>query len=454
MTDQRFDAPEVAASDAPGSDAGGQEQPHATDAGRIAQAGTSILRDYQTRAVADVEQAFGAARRVLLVCPTGGGKTVIGAELVRRHLEAGDRVAWFAHRRELVRQARDRLPGRVGVVLAGEAADPEASVQVLGTFTAARREALPDAGLVVVDEAHHVRAETWTALLDRYPEAKIVGLTATPQRGDGKGLGDAFETIVHGPSVKALIKLGHLVPIDIIAPTSARSALAEDPVTAWVTHAPKRPGFLFASTVADSLLYADGFGVEGINAAHVDAATPPEERAEAIAAFRRGEVQILCSVGVFTEGVDLPRAEVCCLARGADHAGTFLQMAGRVLRPHPGKARALLLDLRGVVHRHGRPDADRIWDLSDRPAGPSRDGDGTGEGRRETLIRRTVLRLLANTAGEESAEDKLRFLAHARARQAAQKYKPGWAAHRFRERFGDWPPRGWERWIDSVGGAA
>jgi len=320
-------------------------------------------RDYQVRAVEQCRVAYRrGARAVLLVVPTGGGKTVIGSMVVAGAVARGRRVLWLAGRRELVDQAAARLPGHVGVIMAGRELDRDAPVQVASLDTVVGRDIEP-ADLVVYDEAHHAVAATSRQVLEAHPRAYVLGLTATPVRSDGVALGDVFQALVQGPSVRELVAAGHLVPSEVLAPKRLHGTLSEDPVAAWRNYGDGRPGFAFHATVEASRAFVGELQAAGVTAAHVDSSTPLGIRARAVEAFRQGEVECLSSVHVFTEGVDVPRASLCLLARGCGNAGTYLQMVGRVLRPHPGKHTARIIDLRGVVHEHGLPDDDREWSL-------------------------------------------------------------------------------------------
>jgi len=322
-------------------------------------------RDYQVKAVEDCRQAYrDGARSVLLVVPTGGGKTVIGSLVVAGAIAKGRRVLWLAGRRELVDQAASRMPVAAGVVMAGRALDIDAPIQVASIDTLAARGSIPPADLVVIDEAHHATAATWRAVIDAQPEAMILGLTATPVRSDGAALGDVFDALVLGPTIRRLIDDGHLVPTHVLGPETPGRALAMDPAAAWLRYGQGKPGFAFHRLVSESQAFVAQLVDRGIGAAHVDGNTPPKMREAAVAAFREGSIECLSSVGVFTEGVDVPRAEVCLLARGCDHAGLYLQMVGRVMRPYRGKHAATVVDLRGCFHRLGLPDVEREWSLS------------------------------------------------------------------------------------------
>lgn len=424
------------------------------------------LRGYQERCVEDLEASYRTGvKRVVLVLSTGGGKTAIGAHAAARVVGRGRRVLWLAHRRELVDQAADRQVAPAGVVMAGRR-PVDAPIQVASVDTLAARGSHPPAAFIVVDEAHHATAETWRAIVAKYPGAWVLGLTATPERGDGTALGNVFEALVPGPSTPDLIELGHLVDCEVIAPDREGNHLACAPADAWQKWAQGSAGFIFAKTVAESEAIAAELRQRGIAAAHVDGETPKQARDRIVSRFRRGELDVLCSVYVFTEGIDLPRARVCLLARGCGHAGTYLQMVGRVLRPHPGKKRALLIDLKGVVHAHGLPTDARTYSLEGLAIGTDEKvppisqcpecgacwRSGTS---RECLrcsyelpppeaskvVERAIGRVQKVLRPNAGRDEKRKNLEKWRGIALERGYKPTWANVRFKAVYGHWPAR-------------
>lgn len=326
------------------------------------------LRPYQRDALERVRASFrGGNKAVCLVLPTGSGKTVLGTALVEAALAKSKRVLWVAGRRELIDQAASRMPTLAGIVMAGRKPNASSPVQVGSIDSLSSRDEYPPADLVVYDECQHVVSKTSRQLLNHYPGAHVLGLTATPERADGTALGDVFDEMVVGVTVRHLMDEGHLVECDCIGPAEESEALAQDPVKAWVAHSGGRPGFVFAKSVAHSQQIVAGLCAVGVLAAHVDGSTAKGKRDELIDGFRKGRLDVLSSVYVFTEGTDVPRAAVCLMARGFAHASSYLQCVGRVLRPAPGKDRALLIDLVGGVHQHGLVDDERIWSLDGEP---------------------------------------------------------------------------------------
>jgi DNA repair protein RadD len=346
------------------------------------------LREYQIRAIAGVHTAWNqGSRAVLLVAPTGSGKTRMGEELVYSEMAAGGCVLWIAHRRELIRQAADRLRSRfghldVGLIAPGEGLYLDSPIQVATVQTLLARDRRPEASLTVFDEAHHYIADDWKALAEAYPRARILGLTATPERQDGKPLGDVYSGLVVAESYSNLIKDGHLVPCRVYQPPDAMAGneLAQDPLVAWQRYAEGSSTFAFCSTVDGAYELAARFRAANVRAATIEAKTPKAERDEILEDFASGRTTVLTNVYALTEGVDVPSARCVLLARSVGHVGPFLQMAGRVLRPAPGKTDAILIDLTGASLVHGLPTEDREYSL---------DGDG---------IRRTSPAPLRNCA--------------------------------------------------------
>ncbi len=329
------------------------------------------LRDYQVRAVDGVHAEWTAGRRaVCLVSPTGSGKTRLGEEFVYRARAAKERVLWIAHRRELLKQAAARLaltfsPFDIGIIAPGEEFNPAAEIQIATVQTLLARDHRPDASLLVWDECHHVAADEWREVFNHYSRARALGLTATPERQDGKPLGDMFDGLVVAATYSELIKSGHLVPCRVYQPPEAMGGneLARDPLEAWQRYADGSQTFVFCASVEGAYELAKRFGAEGVAAETVEAKTKKCERDEILGRFAGGRTTVLTSVFALTEGIDIPTARCAVLARGCGHVGPYLQMVGRVLRPAPGKADAILIDLTGATLVHGLPTEDREYGL-------------------------------------------------------------------------------------------
>lgn len=313
--------------------------------------------DYQERSVREAEALPG---RVAIVAPTGAGKSVIAALLLRQ-----GKGLMFAHTRDLVEQLAaslaECLGEPVGVIMAGVAPTPFARVQVASIQTLVAREWVPEADVVVADELHHLGADDWGALAKSYP--RMFGLTATPERADGVTLRGVFDHIVVAAHYSELIRRGVLVPARVLRPKAPLRGVALDPVTAYLQHGEGRSGFGFGRSIKLCRDYAAKCTAFGVPSECVDAETPRELRRERIAGLTSGRYKLLWSVYALTEGVNVPAASVCVLGRGCSHPSLLLQMAGRVLRSSPGKSDALLLDLPGVTWTHGVPHEDREYSL-------------------------------------------------------------------------------------------
>lgn len=332
------------------------------------------LRPYQTEALDSVSNHWrNGARSVLLVAPTGSGKTTIGAEAIRRATARGKKCLWLAHRRELITQAYERLVSEeisCGVIMADDKrANPEAPVQVCSVDTLTARGTRPEATLLVWDEAHHCAAATWKELIKSYSDSWHLGLTATPERGDGSPLGDIFDQMVVGASVKQLVSDGFLVPSQLLIPTVATSRrlvngeLAMSPIEAFRQYASGQRTVIYCQFVKHAHDYARQFNDAGISAAAIDGAMSQQERDEKLNAFAAGQIKVILNVYVLTEGWDVPSTTCCIIARNIGHAGMFLQMAGRVLRPAAGKDVATIVDLKGSTLEFGLPESDRKYSL-------------------------------------------------------------------------------------------
>jgi len=417
------------------------------------------LHAYQDRVIAETGQAFTQVRAVLLQMATGAGKTHVAAELLRMTAQRGRRAVFAAHLDALVGDTVDRLRAagiHTGRVQAGELADPTAPVQVCSLQTLHARGEAPPGDLVILDECHRAVAPTVKGVLERYPNAKLLGLTATPERGDGAPLGDVFQRMVCGPTTRELVELGLLVPCDVVRPDKLLDGVAMEPLDALRTYATGRPAVVFCKTVSAARALASQ---AGHRVACVDGEMDPDDRRRILAAFQAGELDVITNCMVLTEGWNAPRAEVCILARGCQHDGTFLQMVGRVLRASPGKTRALLVDLPGVVHRHGLPDEPRTYSLH---------GRGIRRAKRLEPLRTCpacaavfepvpvcprcqfafpppeppkVRKSVMSMGGAIASRGEKRASFDALVEEARQRgYKPGWVGMRFKSRWGHWPP--------------
>lgn len=320
------------------------------------------------------------AGAALLVAPTGAGKTVMGAWLCRA---LSGKTAWVTHTQDLVTQSAAKLREwglRVGVIAAGYTPDPFAQVQVVSIQTAVAREVELRVENLFLDEAHHFMATDWRAALDRFHARKTLGATATPERADGKPLGDIFDELVVAASYSELIAAGHLVPARVLRPSrELQKGIALKPEEAWLKHCADRRGFGYCRTVKEAEELAAAMGDE---VSVISQKTEPEIRKSRLEHLAAGRMRLLWNVYALTEGVDVPPADVALLARKFGHVSLLLQSCGRVLRPFAGKREALIIDLPGMTHRLGLPVEDREYSLS-------------GEGIRRTAAGRALALCMA-----------------------------------------------------------
>lgn len=359
------------------------------------------LRGYQEEMIGKTRVALRTHRRVLVVSPTGSGKTVLSAFMAGSATQKGIRTAFVCHRKELIKQTA-RTYGEVGIpygiVSAGMTGNRHQPVQICGVNTLANRlDQHNDFGLMIWDEAHHIAAASWAKIMDAFPNAKHVGLSATPERLDGTGLHKFFDHMVPGPRVAWLIENGYLSPYRMLAPSlpdldgvktvagdfdkktlgeaMSKPKLIGDMVAHYTKLAPGKRNMVFCVSVKHSLAVVEKFQAAGWRAAHIDGETDPEARDRLIADFTSGALQILSSVDLVSEGFDLPAIEVATLARPTKSVSLYLQQVGRSLRIAPGKTEALVLDHAGNSLTHGLPDDDREWSLAGRTKRKKRKGD-------------------------------------------------------------------------------
>lgn len=423
----------------------------------------STLRGYQLAAVSRVREAMRSHRRVLLVIPTGGGKTHTAAELIRMAVQRGKRCVFAVHLREVVLDTARRLRAAgiaCGVIMGDEDADLSAPVQVVSIATLTRRGTYPPADLVVIDEAHRAAAESYRALQQQYPDAYTLGLTATPCRADGAGLADAFDTLVSATSVRELTALGVLVPFDALVPAHAGKGFAQRAEFAYSEYARGRAAVIFCGTVERGREVAAATALPLIHGG-----TPAEERDECLRAFAQGEMPGIVNVAVLTEGWDCARADCVVLERNCSSVGTYLQIVGRILRANPADAskRALLIDLGNNVLTHGLPSDEREYSLDGKPirrtdveqsplcamcGATRRQGDAecwrcsaAYPKRKAVAVRDVRLVDYSTISPEDRREMEAAHLAGLERTAEQRGYKAGWVAHRFHARWGRWPER-------------
>jgi DNA repair protein RadD len=466
--------------------------------------GAPTLHPFQREAVARIEQELTIHRKVLLVAPTGAGKTVIASEIIKRAVAQYRTALFLAHRREIIQQTSHKLTAngvRHGITMAGVEPRPMESAQVASIDTlhvrGVRSKAmpLPPADLLIFDEAHRARGRTREHLIALYPSAALLGMTATPCRGDGRGLGNIFATMIECPQVAELIVGGYLVKSRVYAPVDPdlrgvrtekgdyvvgqlerrmnTDALVGDIVEHWLKYGERRRTVAFAVGVEHSVHIRDEFVRAGVRAEHLDGTTPIAEREALLRRLASGETEVVTNCMVLTEGWDMPDVGCCILARPTKQMGLYRQMIGRVLRPSNGKPDAIVLDHSGAVYRHGLPEDHVEWtlDIDRRAVNAAQQKRERGEAPkpRECPSCKAVmvappcgncgwqpqprgraidfedghLGLVINGKAQapvHTEDDRRTFFQQLRSVQQSRGYRRGWAAHKFKDKFGHYPP--------------
>ena len=356
-------------------------------------------RSYQTSCINQLRDAFQIHRSVILEMKTGLGKTVVAGGIAAMLAANGHGALALVHKRELVRQFCKTLndaglQGQYGLIQSGVPESPWQKFHV-GSIPTLYRRKLPwmNPKVVIVDECHHAKAKTWENTIRRFPNSKILGLSATPGRLDGKPLGDLFDYIVHGPSFEWSVENGYLAQTVLVydreyanfdtkgVGTQAgdynkkqlgkrvSKRIVADAVHAYLKHAKGQSAIFFGVNTSHSEEVAEKFRAAGVTAEHVDGTTPDKLRDEIMARFGSGDTLVLCNCDIVSEGTDVPRCSCVLDGQPTKSVQRFMQKAGRMMRPHEGLP-GLYVDLVGNFWEHGCPDEERIYTL---------DGDNQGE---------------------------------------------------------------------------
>lgn len=347
------------------------------------------LRPYQSRDIERIYSAFDVVRRVMYVLPTGAGKTTLFSQIANDYEKSGRRVLLLVHRKELIAQAARKFFDHwivYGIIASNIEPNPSRPVQIASVQTAIRRRLPQKFDLIIVDEAHHATANSYRDIVKQYPEAKVLGVTATPCRTNGDGFENDYDILIAGPSIRELIQDGYLVkPKMAVAPLRMdlksvkltggdynerqlaelmdNNILVGGLVRQWRKHAEGKKTIVFAVTVEHSKHIVATYNAEGIPAAHVDGTTPQPERDRILKDFAAGKYLVLSNVGIVTEGFDVPAIECVQLCRPTKSLSLYLQMVGRGLRPTKDKTHATILDHANCVFEHRYPQDDREWSL-------------------------------------------------------------------------------------------
>lgn len=356
------------------------------------------LRDYQEHDLGRIREVIQSGqRKVLYKLATGGGKTVMVSHLAKKTAEAGKSFYFVVHRRELVTQSSDtfdfcEIPH--GIIAPGftETADLVQVVSIDAMAARIKRGSIYRPSVIAWDEAHHCASPKWAKLANNIGNDKTIhiGLTATPERLDGKGLDNMFGQLILGPETKQLIDRGYLCEFDHFAPPceidlgSVRTengdysqprlrdlvddpAIIGDAVEHYKSIANGMRAIAFCAGIQHSRHVAEEFRKQGIPATHIDG-NDSVHRQKALKAFAEDRIKVITNCDIVSEGFDVPAMEVVIMLRPTQSLSLYLQQAGRALRKdkdNPEK-RALILDHAGNIHRHGMVDEVRKWSLEGR----------------------------------------------------------------------------------------
>ena len=322
--------------------------------------------------------------------------------MAERAAAKGKRICIMAHRVELLDQTSRTLEEfgvHAGVIAAGRTENPAAAIQVASVQTLAKRLGRwPHFDMLIADEAHHCCAATWATIIKHYPEAYLLGVTATPVRMDGRGLREFFDEMIIGPSVAELTADGHLAravvyapkdPVDLasvhtrmgdydkkeLGAVMGASVLVGDAVAHYQRLVPGQLAIAFCVSVKHAEAVAAQFRAAGIPSQSIDGRMSPAERKAMLAAFERGEILVLTSCDLISEGLDVPSVGAAILLRPTKSLPLAIQQMGRALRISPGKSHATILDHANLTMMHGLPDDDRTWSLDGIKKRKKKDGD-------------------------------------------------------------------------------
>jgi superfamily II DNA or RNA helicase len=349
------------------------------------------LRDYQLDLFLRIQTAFrSGVKNPLIVSPTGSGKTVLFCHIADTIQRGGKRAIILVHRKELVAQTSKTLRQfdiPHGIIQSGITPDPTKLIQVAMVQTISRRlHTVAPPNLIICDEAHHMAAGDYRKIVVAFPTAYVIGVTATPQRLDGKGLADFFSDIIMGPTVEWLMSEGHLSRPKYFAPPMVadmrgvkkrmgdfsqseaaavmdKATITGDAVKHYQKICPDSPAIAFCVTVAHAQHVAEQFNAAGIKADTIHAAMHHDARKKIVSDLADGTINVMTSCDIVSEGFDVPVVGAAILLRPTTSLGLHLQQIGRVLRPCAGKTHSTILDHVGNLSRHGLAEDEREWSL-------------------------------------------------------------------------------------------
>ena len=336
------------------------------------------LRDYQEELVNGLYNSMSKGNKNIMVqSPAGSGKSVTMSEIARRATDKGNRVLFIVHRRELVIQIKSTF-------IANDVDMELCHVGMVQTVAnRIKKDNEPTPSIILVDEAHHALAKTYTNIFEHFPNAFVYGFTATPWRMSNKGFTEIFEDLILGKTVDWLIDEHRLAPFryysvnlmdsDILTHNSTgdfnndsitkamQKTIYGDAVTNYKKFADGKKTIIYTHNVESSINVAEKFKDSGYSALQVDGKTPKQQRELAMEMFREGKVNILVNAELYGEGVDVPDCECVILLRPTESLTLFIQQTMRAMRYQPNK-QAIIIDHVGNWYRHGLPDTEHNWE--------------------------------------------------------------------------------------------
>jgi superfamily II DNA or RNA helicase len=356
------------------------------------------LRPRQLQALDDLRRAYATGSRApILVAPTGFGKTATATEIVRQSVAKGRRVWFLAHLREILHDTSTRLTAagiRHGHIQSGRSSDYTLPVQIVAVATAARRAHLPRPDLIIVDECHLAVARSYRDVIAAAGNPRLLGLTGTPQRLDGRGLGEVFDRLVLTCGTAELVDEGLLAPVRMFVPPGvdlsgvrkrggdfdqgqasellSRPAVVGDALSHWQKLCRGRRGVAFCTSIAHARAVAEQWQRAGYRAMAVHGGCDDQERREAIEGLRAGRLDLVACAQLWIAGVDVPQIDAVIWLRPTQSLTVWLQGNGRGLRIAPGKRDLLILDHVGNVGRLDHPLDPQKWSLEGKT---KRDGE-------------------------------------------------------------------------------
>ncbi len=460
-------------------------------------------RYYQESAIPKLKESLLAGnKRPIMVLPTGGGKSLIFGQIISNAIDKGNTILWIVHRRNLVFQMRDVLKDHfdidAGIIMSGIDSDTEKPVQLSTIQTYGRRikkgffasdKFFVDADLILIDEGHRSLAKTYRDVIDLYENKIVMACTATPMRLDGRGMGEVYDSIVNIAGVKELVDAGYLSPMRYFAPVQldlegVRTAMGDyvvkdldgkvnktkligDIVENWLKIAEGRKTIVFTVNVKHSKAICAEFNRVGVAAEHLDARSTDEERDLVFAKMECGEIDVICNVALYQEGLDVPQTSCIVFARPTKSLGLLRQCGGRGMRIAKGKKDCIFLDHGNALEEHGLLDWEIEWTLDGKKKAWSKARQEDTEslvkcrachkvfqgskvcpdcgtevksfGKKILTVEAELEEINAKEKDKFSNADKRRWYGMFKMQCKTKGYAPGWIAHKYKEKFKVWP---------------